>query len=364
MPGYIDSREKGVLKRALLRWYRGSKRDLPWRRTNDPYAIWVSEIMLQQTRVEQGLPYYERFLRAFPDVTALAKAGEQQVLKVWEGLGYYGRARNLHKAARLVVEEYGGQLPKTAEAWQALPGVGRYTAGAIASIAFDECAPIVDGNVMRVLSRWFNIERSIDEPATQARLWDLAEYLVQGSSPGDFNQTLMELGARVCTPGQARCHVCPVRNRCEAYAQGVVEARPVRGKKRATPRRDFVVLVFRKRGRYLVARRPPKGLLGGLWELPSGEVQAGESHATAFRRVAQETLGVEAKSDGLCATLQHAYSHFRAEYNAYRGEILRGNPEAMAHTEICWLGPADMPAYPFSKAHAKILDTVLESSRG
>lgn len=229
----IDARS---FRRALLAWYRANARDMPWRRTTDPYAIWLSEIMLQQTRVDQGTPYYERFIATFPNVHALARASEDRVLKLWEGLGYYSRARNLHRAAKIVSSEYAGTFPQSAEQLQTLPGVGRYTAGAIASIAFGERVPVLDGNVIRVLSRVFNIEACTDEPKVRDQLWEIAATLVPARDPGDFNQAMMELGARVCTPNAPLCAQCPVQKHCCARAKGVESQRPVRRKKRnATP---------------------------------------------------------------------------------------------------------------------------------
>src|SRR6266404_3812291 len=215
--------------RDLLRWYRRQHRQLPWRATRDPYRIWVSEVMLQQTRVDTVLPYYARWLRAFPTIRALAQARADRVLKLWEGLGYYSRARNLHRAAQTVVREYGGKLPRTAEGLRQLPGIGRYTAGAIASIAFDERTPLVDGNVARVFARIFAIRANVKSPRTLDCLWNLAENLLPDTNAGEFNQALMELGALVCTPVNPRCAACPMRRVCLAKARGLVDRLPDRG---------------------------------------------------------------------------------------------------------------------------------------
>jgi A/G-specific adenine glycosylase len=236
----LSAAEKRRVRAALLRWYRANRRDLPWRRTRDPYRIWLSEILLQQTRVETGLPYYERFVAAFPTVADLAAAPLDRVLKLWDGLGYYTRARNLHRAARLVVHERGGVLPRTAEQWQQLPGIGRYTAGAIASIAFDAAVPVVDGNVKRVFARVFCIERCIDAPAIQTELWRIAADLLPPTAPGDFNQSLMELGARLCTPRKPRCADCPIRRCCAAHAAGAQDRLPRRRPKKRTGSRAAV----------------------------------------------------------------------------------------------------------------------------
>jgi A/G-specific adenine glycosylase len=260
---------RGAFHRDLLRWYRRHHRSLPWRDTRDPYRIWVSEIMLQQTRVETVLPYYARWLRAFPTVQALARAKSDRVLKLWEGLGYYSRARNLHRAAQTVVREYEGELPRMAEGLRHLPGIGRYTAGAIASIAFGESAPLVDGNVARVFARIFAITANVKAPRTLETLWQLAEELVPDRDPGEFNQALMELGALVCTPTSPRCEACPMRRVCVARAGELVDQLPNRGRPQAAERVVVSAALVCRNGSLLMQRRPERGLLAGMWELPT-----------------------------------------------------------------------------------------------
>jgi A/G-specific adenine glycosylase len=317
--------------------------------------VWVAEIMLQQTRIDQGTPYFERFMEAFPTVEALASAPEDAVLKLWEGLGYYARARNLHRAARLVAHERGGQFPETADDWQTLPGIGRYTAGAIASIAFHEAVPVLDGNVKRVLSRLFDIATSIGQAATERRLWALAEALVPARRPGDFNQALMELGAIVCTPKSPSCTICPVRGVCKAFVRGTQAERPVRGKKPAAPHHELVVAAIEKNGRFLLGKRPPSGLLGGLWEFPGGQVEAGETHEQALKRVIRGELGVELRVGGLAAVVNHAYSHFKVTLNVYRCSIASGSPRPVTHTGLKWVPRAWFGRYAFPKANLKFL---------
>ncbi|MCL4693218.1 MAG: A/G-specific adenine glycosylase [Candidatus Hydrogenedentes bacterium] len=349
-------KKRAAIRRGLLAWYRREARDLPWRRTKDPYAVWLSEIMLQQTRVDQGTPYFERFIAAFPTVQALAAAKDAQVLKLWEGLGYYSRARNLHRAAKIVAHEMDGAFPATAEAWRALPGVGRYTAGAIASIAFDEPVAVLDGNVIRVLSRIFDITESTDDTRTRDRLWEIAETLVPQKSPGDFNQAMMELGARVCTPRAPQCAECPVRLHCDALSKGVQEQRPVRKKKAATPHYEYVVGVIPKNGRYLLAKRPDNGLLGGMWEFPGGPVLSGETHQAALKRILREEFGVTVKPGGLIAVVNHAYSHFKVTMNVYRCDWISGTPTPAAHTKMKWVPRSRFANYAFPKANHKFLD--------
>jgi A/G-specific adenine glycosylase len=346
---------KPLLRRKLAGWFRAHARDLPWRRTKDPYAIWLSEVMLQQTRIEQGLPYYERFIRTLPTVQDLAEASEDIVLKLWEGLGYYGRARNLHKAARFIVSERGGVLPTTAAEWQALPGVGPYTAGAVASIAFGEVVPVLDGNVIRVLSRLFDIGVCVDDAAGKRLLRQTARELMPARRPGDFNQALMELGACVCLPDRPACTDCPLAALCQAYRKGVQRQRPVRKSKRAAPRREVVVAAIQRGGRYLVGKRPSQGLLGGLWEFPGGQVRAGESHEHALRRGVQEELGIDVKVGGLLAVVDHAYTHFKVTLNVYACELAAGTPECRNHSELRWIAPEDFHVYAFPGANRKFM---------
>ncbi|HEY2748287.1 MAG TPA: A/G-specific adenine glycosylase, partial [Polyangia bacterium] len=257
------------IRRALVAWFARGHRDMPWRRTRDPYAVWVSEIMLQQTRVETVTPYFERWMARFPTVRALAGAPLDDVLSHWAGLGYYARARNLHAAARDVVATYRGAFPATAAALRELPGVGEYTAGAIASIAFGEAAPIVDGNVVRVLSRAEALDGAADDPQLKKRVWARAGELVRadgGGRAGEFNQAMMELGATVCTPAAPGCSRCPIAGPCRARAADAVGKYPA-AKTKKPPRQVHAVAVMVERdGKLLLVRRPPTGLWGGLWE--------------------------------------------------------------------------------------------------
>ncbi len=344
------------VRAAIMAWFRREARDLPWRTTRDPYRIWLSEVILQQTRVDQGLPYYERFLEAFPTVEDLAEASEDEVLKRWEGLGYYTRARNLHRAARVVAAQHGGRLPQSAELLQLLPGIGKYTAGAIASIAFGERAPVVDGNVKRVLTRLYDMDAPIGETETERDLWRLAGALVPSRHPGDFNQGIMELGARVCTPKTPDCAGCPVTSCCLSRARGTQAERPVRRPKRTVPHQEMVVAVIAREGQYLIGRRPARGLLGGLWEFPGGKVAPGESHGQALERVCREELGIAVEVRGLVASVRHAYTHLKVTLNVYRCDIIKGAPQPTTHSELRWAAPAAFEDYAFPKANHKFLN--------
>jgi A/G-specific adenine glycosylase len=304
------------LRRRLLSFFDDHARDLPWRRTDDPYAIWVSEVMLQQTRVETVEPYYERFLERFPDVEALADASKDEVLKEWEGLGYYRRARLLHEAAGVVRERHGGRLPDTAEKLRELPGIGPYTAGALASIAFQEASPAVDGNVRRVLSRLFDLA----DPSP-AELREHASRLVDPDRPGDFNQALMELGAGVCTATSPSCPECPVRDLCMARARGTVDHRPAPRKRAPRPEVTYgVAVAVDPDGRLLVRRRPDRGLLAGLWEFPAAEVEDGDGGAAedsatgVIEALRQHGLDVVPEDLRPLDPVPHTFTHLKATY--------------------------------------------------
>jgi len=292
--------EVDAFRHDLLHFFDRSARDLPWRRTEDPFHIWVSEIMLQQTRVDTVVPYFERWVEHFPDVTALANTELDQVLPLWEGLGYYSRARNLHRAARVVRDEMEGRVPDDAAGLRALPGIGAYTAGAVASIAFGRREAVVDGNVRRVFSRLTDTATP-----TEKELWVTADALVDPSRPGDYNQALMELGATVCTPRDPQCMICPVRQHCLALSRGTVAKRPAPKKRRAPKSVDFVSLVLlTPEGRTLLARRPDEGLLARLWEFPTLEVDGPPAADEGT------DAGIE-----LLQPVPHVFTHLRARYH-------------------------------------------------
>lgn len=313
------------MRAALLSFYDTRRRDLPWRRDPNPYRVWVSEIMLQQTRVEAVIPYYERWLRRFPSLEALANAEPDEVLRAWEGLGYYSRARNLHTAARLVRECHAGDVPEDPAALRRLPGVGAYTAGAIASIAYGRPEPAVDGNVRRVLARLLDVA----EPSA-AWLREVAGAVVPRDRPGDFNQALMELGATVCTPRSPRCATCPVASLCRARARGTVERRPRVRRQAPVPSYLYaVVVVVTPAGETLLERRPERGLLAGLWQFPAARVEPGSAPECAAR----DPYGSFAGDDGsptlqALGTVAHTFTHRREVYHVFRADL----PELRAPT--------------------------------
>lgn len=310
---------------ALLAWYDANRRDLPWRRTRDPYAIWISEAMLQQTRVETVIPYWERFLARFPDVASLARAEIDDVYAIWTGLGYYSRARNLKTAAESIVAEHGGQLPDQVEALRGLAGIGRYTAGAVASIAFDREEPLVDGNVVRVFARLEEIREDSGDKAVVERLWALAAELVRGPRPGDLNQALMELGATLCTPKQPHCLACPVRDHCRAAAAGDPERLPRKAKRAAVRAIRALAVAIDRGGRLLAVRRPETGLMAGLWELPGGPLEEGEEAKDHAARILREVVGLEVRELERIGRIEHVFTHRRLELEVFRAKALPGS---------------------------------------
>jgi A/G-specific adenine glycosylase len=341
------------LAKRLLDWYARHQRALPWRGTSDPYRIWVSEIMLQQTQVETVRPYYARWLEQFPTVEALAAAAQQAVLAAWEGLGYYSRARNLHRAAQVVATEHGGALPRSVEGLRALPGIGRYTAAAIASIAFGVDAAVLDGNVKRVLARVYDVREDVKSPAGEARLWALAESLVPPGKAGDYNQALMDLGATICTPRAPACLLCPLRELCEAFHLGVQHERPVKAERSALPERSVAAGVVWKRGRVLIAQRAAHGLLGGLWAFPAVDLDedadASEAaRARALRRALRQEWGLSVRAGKQAQTLEHGFTHFRQTLHVFDCRWQAGRLRR-AEQPRKWVRPDALEEYPMGK---------------
>jgi A/G-specific adenine glycosylase len=343
----------------LLDWYARSARKLPWRESSTPYSVWIAEIMLQQTRVETAIPYYQRWMERFPDIRALAEVGEQEVLSAWEGLGYYSRARNLHRAARIVMVEYGGCLPGEAAQLRKLPGVGRYTAGAIASIAFGRDEPALDGNIRRVLARVFNVEHPAHSPAGESRLWELAAQNLPSGRAGDYNQALMDLGARICTPRQPDCPACPLSLLCQANLLGIQAERPVLGRRLPVPHYTVTAAVIRRGEKVLITQRPAGGLLGGLWEFPGGKLEPGEELAFCLRREILEELGVDVTVGEALGVYRHAYTHFRVTLHAFACTLVNGaEPQALEASDLRWAAVGQLNQYPMGKVDRQIARTL------
>ena len=358
----------GAVASLLLAWVRADRRDLPWRRRRDPYAVWISEVMLQQTQVATVVPYFERWMARFPDVSSLAAATSDDVLRIWAGLGYYARARNLHRMAQELVARHGGMIPSEKKALLALPGIGRYTAGAILSLAFGQREPVLDGNVRRVLCRAHDITEDPAEAATERKLWQMATELVMVApegSAGDLNEGLMELGALICTPSKPDCAACPIGALCLARARGVEAERPVRRPRTRPPHYDAAAAVISDdAGRYLLIHRPATGLLGGLWGFPGGVLQEGEAVAEGFVRTVREQIGLEVTPGDTIARIRHAYTHFRITLHTCRCRVVSGEPQPLRCAAIHWVGEGDLASYAFPVTDAKIVQTLqLNASR-
>jgi A/G-specific adenine glycosylase len=360
----------------LLDWFSENARDLPWRRSRDPYAVWVSEIMLQQTQVKTVIPFWERWLRELPTIEDAANAPSGKIHKLWEGLGYYTRVRNLQKAAQVIVEKHGGKFPENFEAILALPGIGRYTAGAVCSIAFNQPKPILDGNVIRVLTRIFSIAENPKEKQTNAQLWHLAERLVaganqrRGETPGELaredahptisencshlNQSLMELGALVCTPRNPQCLICPVKKLCVAFKENNVEELPNLGKRTAATTRHFVAFAIERAGKFLIQQRPAGIVNAHLWEFPNFETNVTKVNV---KELFESAFDFKAAKFQLLCTIKHSVTRYRMTLDAFHVH-LKISPKKSAGV---WLSPKEFDSLAFSSAHKKLATAAVQS---
>ncbi|MCG9893151.1 MAG: A/G-specific adenine glycosylase [Thermosynechococcaceae cyanobacterium MS004] len=350
------------LRRSLLDWYAHHGRELPWRRTEDLYAIWVSEIMLQQTQVKTVIPYYERWLQAFPAVGQLAQANQQTVLMNWQGLGYYARARNLHRAAQSIIADYGGQFPEQMADVLKLPGIGRTTAGGILSAALNQPYPILDGNVKRVLARLIGL--SVPPNHALSWLWEGSETLLDATHPRAFNQALMDLGATVCTPKQPQCDRCPWATFCQAHQLNLQSVLPMSETRQPLPhKRIGVAVIWNSHGQILIDKRPQSGLLGGLWEFPGGKVEPNETIPECIAREIQEELGIQVEVGEHLITLDHAYTHFKVTLSVHHCRHLSGEPQPIECDEVKWVSLGDLDQYPFPTANHKIIAALQSGER-
>ncbi|MCX6565751.1 MAG: A/G-specific adenine glycosylase [Candidatus Aminicenantes bacterium] len=347
--------------RRLLRWYAAHKRDLPWRRTKDPYRVWVSEIMLQQTTVGAVVPYYKAWLRAYPDIRALARAPLRAVLKSWEGLGYYQRARNMRRAARIILNAHGGRFPEDPAILAGLPGFGPYTTAAVASLSFGKPVPVIDANVRRVMTRLLGLHGP-SGTIHDAEIGRILRESISRRSPGNFNQAMMEWGALVCRTKNPLCLRCPGQGECRAFARGEQEVIPVpksfRAKKITT-----VVAVIRKGNRVLIQQRPDEGLLAGLWEFPGGKVERGESLPAALKRELREELGVEIETARLLITVRHSYTRYRVTLHAFdvTTTVRPGeSPCSLRSLPCLWVSLKSLDKYPFPSGSLKIVRKLQE----
>jgi A/G-specific adenine glycosylase len=344
-----------ILQERLLKWYDEHQRELPWRNATDPYPVWISEVMLQQTQVQTVIPYYLKFLEHFPSIAALAQADTDALLRLWAGLGYYSRARNLQKAARTILDQFGGVFPENYSEVLALPGIGRYTAAAIVSIAFGQTRAVLDGNVSRVLARLLRISGDPKSSAVQNRLWAAAQQLLPGARPGDFNQAVMELGATVCSPRQPRCLLCPWTQQCLARQQGLQELLPEKAPREKARRSLQAAVVIRHRGRFLIVRRSDQRLLKGFWEFPSTELRQKRSAAKMVARLAAETYGFDVGPVEPLTIVKHSITTRRIELQVFRAKLAVGASSKMNDPDCRWVRLKDMGQYAFASASQRIV---------
>ena len=341
----------------LLPWFSANKRAMPWRNNRTPYRVWISELMLQQTRVDQVIPYFNRFMKRFPSMKSLAAASQEDVLKMWEGLGYYSRARNLHKTARIIATRHKGRFPGNAEEIVALPGIGSYTAAAIGSLAFNLDLAVLDGNVIRVLSRLFAYAKDTRSTVAKKELQQFADTLLVKGEAGDFNEAMMELGATLCLPKNPQCGGCPLSKVCLGHQSGRPTDYPVKAPKKKVP--HIVVgaaVITNRKGDVLIAQRRDEDMLGGLWEFPGGKQETGETIQQCIVRELKEELGINAETGDFLVTVKHAYSHFTMEMHTYFAKIKSGRPRPLHCQDFQWMKISDLRRVPYSKADLYIIE--------
>ena len=348
---------KRAVKAKLLPWFAANKRSMPWRSNRTPYRVWISELMLQQTRVDQATPYFHRFMKRFPSLKSLAEASQEDVLKMWEGLGYYSRARNLHKAAQLIVTEHKGRFPSTAEEIIKLPGIGSYTTAAIGSLAFNMDLAVLDGNVIRVLSRLFAYDKDARSTTAKKELQQMADELLVAGAAGDFNESMMELGATVCMPKNPDCSTCPLSRCCLGKQTGSPTDFPFKAPKKKVPHLIVgAAVVTDRKGKVLVAQRRSEDMLGGLWEFPGGKLEADETIQECIARELKEELDIDIEVGEFLVMVKHAYSHFTMDLHTYFATIKSGSPKAIECQDFQWLEISKLRKIPYSKADLMIID--------
>jgi A/G-specific adenine glycosylase len=344
----------------LLAWYGLNHRKLPWRENRDPYPIWISEVMLQQTQVKTVIPYFLNFMDRFPTLETFAGADLQTVLKLWEGLGYYARARNFHKAAHIIVQEMKGVIPDDFHEFQNLPGIGDYIGSAVQSMAFGHPLAVVDGNVKRVLARLYSMEIPVNKPNSHGQFKALADLHLDRRDPGTFNQAMMELGALVCSPKNPACDSCPVPEFCKAFLSGAVDQFPKRTVSRRVPTVPIAAGIVRKNGKVLITRRKLNGLLGGLWEFPGGKLEKGEKASLACVREIKEETGLTVEIESHLATIHHAYTHFKIKLEVYDCRYISGRVRLNGPMDYKWVRLTDIDQFAFPKANLKFIPLIRE----
>lgn len=351
-------------QKDLLAWFAEAKREMPWRESKDPYQIWLSEVMLQQTRVDQARPYFERFFKKFPTLNHLAEAKIDEVLLLWQGLGYYSRARNLQRAAQEIVRSHHGIFPNHYNDVIALQGIGPYTAAAVLSIAFNQAYAVVDGNVMRVVSRLFEISGDIRKESVKKEIHHLAEQMLDRNNPGDFNQALMELGATICTPRSPYCAGCPLQIRCRAFQNNRISLFPYKSPAKKRPHYPIAVaVIIDAEGRFLITRRPENAMLGGLWEFPGGKQEKGEKLWETATREVKEELGIDILTEKKpFISVHHGYTHFQITLYAFFSKIIKGRPEVKNGEPMKWAKIEELKNHAFPAANLKITEALKKNS--
>lgn len=343
-----------TFSRRLIRWYKTNARDLPWRRTSDPYKIWISEVMLQQTTVNAVIPYYERWITIFPTIQDVASAPIEKILKIWQGLGYYQRAKNIHKSAKLICQSYKGKIPSDPQTLRQCPGFGPYTTGAVLSIAFDKREPTIDANVRRVVMRHLAIKGHADTK-NDPRILKFLDAVMPATGNNVFNQAMMELGALVCRSRQPLCLICPLKDDCQAYQKGIQEITPI-VKKKNIKEIDVAIALIEKDGRYFIQKRPSTGLLADLWEFPGGKIKKGESVKTALHREVKEELACEVESAKFVMNVVHFYTEFKVNLHVFSATVKNDPPIDKTHK---WVTRRHLTKYPMPSGSAKIVDKLL-----
>ena len=354
----MTEKQVNQFRRRLLSWFNKNQRKLPWRETKNPYHIWVAEVMLQQTQVKKVVEYYQKFIGQFPDVHALAKANLQQVLKAWEGMGYYARARNLHKAAQFIVTKNGAEIPDNYDEFKKLPGAGDYITAAVLSQAFNASYAVVDGNVKRVLSRVFLIEKPVNSSSSSSIFKEKADLLLERRKPGVFNQAMMELGAIVCRPRNPKCDDCPVSAFCQANKTNQQTKFPVTIQAKSNPELHIAVGIIHKDGYILITQRHLEGLLGGLWEFPGGKVNLGENAEQACIRNIKEKTNLTIEISAFLTKINHAYTHFRIIMDVFNCRFKSGTVVLNGHRVYRWITPEEIDKFPFHAANHKFIPLI------
>ena len=346
-----------MIQDQLLSWFSEHQRDLPWRQTYDPYQVWISEIMLQQTQVKTALPYFDRWMKTLPTIQNVAAAEEDTILKLWEGLGYYSRARNIHKAAHMIMKEHGGIFPNEYEKIRALPGIGPYTAGAISSIAFNQDRPIVDGNIIRLIARLLDYR---ENTRTNVKpFWEWAEKLISKGEARNFNQAMMEFGALACTPQSPSCATCPLQLECKAYKAGTVSDIPNRGSKQEKVPIQVAIAVItdpQNANKFFIQKRQHGGLMGGLWEFPGGKCKEGETPKKALKREIHEELGISLKNIKPMKRIKHAYTKFVVDLHCFKAEVNEGIINPKVAIDHQWVALDELANFPFPAANVKLIE--------